>query len=80
MNSNWVSDCIITNNNLSVLIDIVVVFFIVCVFFSCFDGFSYGILCIPKAKGKIPSSMTYNSCKIFVKTRYEQHTFMIVII
>jgi hypothetical protein len=74
MNSTWVSDCITTNTNKFFLIDIVVLFF------SCFDGFCYGILYIPKGKGKIPSLMMYNSCKIFVKARYEQHTFMIVII
>lgn len=58
MNSNWVSDyCIITNNNLNFFIDIVIFYFIVFCFFSCFDGFCYGILYIPKGKGKIPSSI-----------------------
>jgi hypothetical protein len=78
MNSNWVSDCIITNNNLSVLIDIVVFNFIVFFFFHVLMDFVMGFCTY--AKGKIPSLMTYNSCKIFVKARYEQHTFMIVII
>ncbi len=80
MNSTLVSDCIITNNNLNALINIVVFLFYCVLFFSCFDGFCYGILYIPEGKGKIPSSMIYNSCKVFVKARYEQRTFMIVII